>query len=428
MPKILSSTVEADRDRRALQRHAAMTKQQGQSTAIRGGLPAPNMTSLLLHLQRTAGNQAVNSLLRRYTGSTVAIQREEQEDEDDTATDAGGQDGPISTPTDDQSASSAGDGGTTNPRTDDGSGADLSTDDGGNSQAAGGDSTTDSGGDAGDQAVALSGNVEPLDDPDPQLKAGPDRNEPAGLAGSANRQADAPDSVLRIDADLSLGYARQSGGGGHGPRKADSVTQALTVGSSVTKGGVTMGASDFGDEAAEYKADTISWTRDAGASAIKVVGRMFLDIHWDTQSLGKTPIAGAADAAVTAGTWKDVVKDLKPDGTGRPTRDTYWAPDLTAKHEQFHGTDDIGQANLFLPTVQAWLSSQTITVPAGPDPSAAIETKVRDLVEQARQKVKADGWAHYHSGGEDRAYADGKSSYQARVDGVTARAGTAHWA
>jgi hypothetical protein len=122
---------------------------------------------------------------------------------------------------------------------------------------------------------------------------------------------------------------------------------------------------------------------------------------------------------VTKDTWSDVAKDLKPDATGRPARATYWAPDLTEKHEKFHSTDDIGRANLYLPTAQADLNAQAVDAPD--------DAKVQALVEGARAKVKADGWAWYNGGGEDRAYADGKSSYQARADAISARATKEKW-
>jgi hypothetical protein len=41
--------------------------------------------------------------------------------------------------------------------------------------------------------------------------------------------------------------------------------------------------------------------------------------------------------------------------------------------------------------------------------------------------VKADGWAWYGAGGEDRAYADGKGSYQGRVDAISKRATSEGW-
>jgi hypothetical protein len=273
--------------------------------------------------------------------------------------------------------------------------------------------------------VDLQGVVEDLDDPEPESKVGND----TGVAESTGRSIE-----LGVNADLILGSAQRSDPiAGHG-RKHDTVTDGLTVGSTVTRGGVAFGPTDFGDEVAQYKADTISWTRDAGKKTVNIVARMLLDIHWDTQSRGRTPVTSERDAAVTAATWSPIADDLEPDGTGRPTRDTYWAPDLTERHEKFHASDDLAQATLFLPTVKAWLDAQTITMPA---PSGgmfapalavvAINRQVNDLVEQARQRVKADGWAYYHAGGEDRAYADGKDSYQGRVDAIRARAVTEKW-
>jgi hypothetical protein len=269
-----------------------------------------------------------------------------------------------------------------------------------------------------------TGMVEPLEG---ETMNKEDRAVRAAIARTAPRPA-VPDAgtaagqtPLRVRANLHLGTASQRGRGALGRHKGDTVTSTLDFGSSVTQGGVTLAATSFGEEAATYKADNITWTAASGTVDIKA--RIFVDCKWDTQDRGRTDISGPADGDVTKASYPDVVKDLKPDATGRPTRDLYWAKDLTERHEKFHAADDIGQAKRDVPTVKTWMESQSIAAPA-------TDAKVKDLVEKARKKVEDAGWAYYDragGAGENRAYADGKASYQTRVDDVNARAVKEKW-
>lgn len=177
-----------------------------------------------------------------------------------------------------------------------------------------------------------------------------------------------------------------------------------------------MDAKAFGSEAANYSVDSITYK--VGKSAVDVTGRIVLDCNWDTDARGRSDVPSASAAAVTSTTWKDVAGDLEPNAGGVPKRKKYWAPDLTSKHEKYHASDDIGRATLYRPTAEVWLNTQTV------DPAKA---EVAALMDKARGMVKADGWAWYNAGGEDRAYADGKSSYEARTKEVKDRATTEGW-
>jgi hypothetical protein len=219
--------------------------------------------------------------------------------------------------------------------------------------------------------------------------------------------------------------------------KADAVAGHLTVGSQVTKGGASPGGGEFGVEKVKYKVDTTSWTIDTAKKVVDVNTRMFLDIGWGVHSLGRKDVSSENDAAVKKETYSDIVSDLTPDGSGRPTRDKYWCQDLTERHEQFHASDDIQRAQLYTPTAEAWLSTQTLTPPKTRSglfgkirqffDEWGFSRKVKALLETARGNVEADGWAWYGAGGENRAYADGKSSYQARADAVSKRATDEGW-
>jgi hypothetical protein len=228
--------------------------------------------------------------------------------------------------------------------------------------------------------------------------------------------------------------------------KADTVAGTLTVGSNVKKGGASPGGGEFGVEKVKYKVDNAKWTVDTAKKNVDVNARIFLDIGWGVHSLGRTHIAGETDPAVKKESYSDIVSDLTPDGTGRPKRSKYWCQDLTERHEQFHATDDIGRATLYKPTAEAWLSSQTVTPPKKPSsvmdyiwaatPMGAMggiidelvfSAKIRSLLNTVSDNVKADGWAWCGAGGEDRAYADGKGSYQGRVDAISKRATSEGW-
>jgi hypothetical protein len=204
------------------------------------------------------------------------------------------------------------------------------------------------------------------------------------------------------------------------PPKGDAVASTLNFGSKVKKGGATPGGGEFGVEKVKYKVDSLKFTHDAATSTVNAEARVFLDIGWGVHSLGRTNIPSENVKAVKKSTWQAIRDDLKPDGTGRPTRDKYWAKDLTERHEQFHATDDIQRAQAYVPTAQTWLDTQTVR-------AKHIKKDLKKHLETVRSNVEADGWAWYGTGGEDRAYADGKAEYQARVDAVEARATKEGW-
>lgn len=197
--------------------------------------------------------------------------------------------------------------------------------------------------------------------------------------------------------------------------KADFVSSGLTVGSKITQGSTFKEGDTFGEENAAYRIESPKVKVEGGKAVIS--GQVFLDIDWQVRSLGNTNISGPADPAVTAATWSEIMSDLTPDATGRPKRDKYWAKDLTERHEKFHASDDIDRATTYLPTANAWLNGQTVT---DVNNKGVTNREVFALLDQVRQMVKSDGWDHYNHGGEDRAYADGKASYEQRVGQVGA--------
>src|SRR6185436_11765170 len=188
-------------------------------------------------------------------------------------------------------------------------------------------------------------------------------------------------------------------------------------------GSVSAGA--FGEEHVKYKIDNVSWGKlPTVVPTAYVAARIFLDIDWGIAAHGHTNISSENDPVVTKDTYAAIAADLTTDATGRPTRATYWCQDITEKHEKFHATDDIGRATLYLPTAQSFINGKTITNPSDP---VASQVEVSAMLETMRANVQADGWAWYGGGGENRAYADGKATYDARVAAINAKATTAGW-
>jgi hypothetical protein len=282
------------------------------------------------------------------------------------------------------------------------------------------------------EGEVVSGTIEPLEGEEITTR-GCDAH---GHTSTESRPAVAPQEPqgaaggLHVRAHLSFeGRAhRETGLDG----KADAVASHLSLGNKVTEGGASPGGGEFGVEKVKYKIDSTTWTADTGKKIVDVSSRVFLDIGWGVHALGRTNVTGAADAAVTKATWSDIVTDLTPSATGRPPRAKYWCQDLTEKHEKFHASDDIGRTALYRPTAEAWLNTQSVSVGTGSGISGAFEKvrttmEISSLLEKARSNVEADGWAWYGAGGEDRAYADGKSSYQARADAISKRATDEKW-
>jgi hypothetical protein len=158
------------------------------------------------------------------------------------------------------------------------------------------------------------------------------------------------------------------------------------------------------------------------------VGAYAYNVHSGTcPPAGYTGINAAADAAVTATTYCSIMADLTPNSTGRPTRSAYWSPNITARHEAFHVTEWTS----FLR--QAWPGFET-TVEAMRVPFNCTVTSTTQAVTTQQSAIDAalltlwsttDGLMR--TGAEDRAYADGKASYDALVAAICARARSAGW-
>jgi len=204
--------------------------------------------------------------------------------------------------------------------------------------------------------------------------------------------------------------------------RSDSVASLLDFASNVSQGGVTLPDKAFGVEVVTFSVDNLAYVTAGGV--VNLSARVNVDCKWDTTPRGRTDVSGPYDAAVTKEKFPKIVSDLTPRADGRATREKYWAKDLTERHEKFHATDDIQRARLFLSTAKAFLDAKTVT--SGP----SLEVQLRHILSEVRNNIAADSNTYYTSvgiGGEGRAYADGKASYQERADGVKARAVAENW-
>jgi uncharacterized Zn-binding protein involved in type VI secretion len=143
---------------------------------------------------------------------------------------------------------------------------------------------------------------------------------------------------------------------------------------------------------------------------------------------GYTDITAAADAAVTAATYCAIMADLTPDGTGRPTRASYWSSPITRRHENFHVTEWRDALNGRWPTFQNAVETLTTAIgPAARTPAQALAAQQATINAQFATLITnaASDWV---GAGEDPAYADGKVPYETLVAAICTRAKTAGWA
>jgi hypothetical protein len=155
-----------------------------------------------------------------------------------------------------------------------------------------------------------------------------------------------------------------------------------------------------------------------------------LDVPVGVNAGGRTDVPGANHAVVTADTWETIATDLAPAGgaPNRSPRATYWAEDLTWRHESFH----FDEFNTFL---KASFRSFETTIEGGGYREACREGDTsEDAVARKSADLKARLLAAWNQakrnmspGMEDRAYDDGVAEYQARADAVRARAVDEGW-
>lgn len=139
-------------------------------------------------------------------------------------------------------------------------------------------------------------------------------------------------------------------------------------------------------------------------------------------------ISGANDADVKEATYCAIITDLTPDVTGRAPRQTYYSSALTIRHENFHVTEwktAFGARFLtFETSAEALTTAVSKTVETPSKALAILQPQIDSMFDTAFNGAKQD-WI---GTGENPAYGDGKSSYQALADSICTQAKLKTWA
>lgn len=194
------------------------------------------------------------------------------------------------------------------------------------------------------------------------------------------------------------------------------VVATLRFEPTITEGGVDVSPPGCGITTTRVHVSGIRWV-DTGA-VVRIEGGLVVHARWAIDGGGRTDVPGPDATVVGPATWQEIVADLEPGPAGIPRRLRYWASDLSARHELFHADEDLDAARHGLRAAHDWLRRQSV------DPS---DRGVLDLLTGVQRLVKDAIEANYRRGGEERAFAAGRSLYQARADAVRARARTEGW-
>ena len=135
---------------------------------------------------------------------------------------------------------------------------------------------------------------------------------------------------------------------------------------------------------------------------------------------------GAADPAVTAANYCQVIRDLTPNlasDCGRPPRTQFWSRAFTQIHEDFHVTDF--RDNYLRPKIQElenYIKDAARCTDCKSDKTAELTTKMEVLYSEAFNDLVTGG---LH---ECRAFGDGVALYNGSIAAIRARANTQSWA
>jgi len=200
---------------------------------------------------------------------------------------------------------------------------------------------------------------------------------------------------------------------------ADSVSATFAYAATTTRGGVTLGASEFGQTTGSLKHfSNVAIT--PGAGKFSVTADLKQTVNWDTRATvgpnNQVDLTGENDADLTNANYATAASDLTPDVSdlkGRPPRTKFWAKDLTEQHEKYHVKDfvDIGKSSAT--DAETWLATQ----------NAAKKEDVPPLLDTAWSDKIFKPWDKFTDppAVEERAYDDGVASYKARADAIKAK-------
>jgi hypothetical protein len=197
----------------------------------------------------------------------------------------------------------------------------------------------------------------------------------------------------------------------------DSIAPTITFAGGITRGGVDLSGTEFGSTSST---PTLAGIRIAQASGVFTVTATYrLATRWDAYSgtgrSGQVDIPDENAAALTAANYGTAASDLTPnlsDLGGRPPRTSFWAQDLTERHEQVHARDHQRTGREGLTRALVWLRTQTAST------AADVQTLLTELQNRIVAYLIANGAG---SVGEVHAYGDGAALYQRRAAAIQAK-------
>jgi hypothetical protein len=127
---------------------------------------------------------------------------------------------------------------------------------------------------------------------------------------------------------------------------------------------------------------------------------------------GKADITGAEDPQIYEGNYCDIIQDLTPDATGRPTRDKYWSSAITTQHENFHVEEWRTALAAHWPEFENAVNGLNAPFSCMANSSAAAAASVIRTLDTVLATVLLKANQDWENVGEAPAYADGKASYQ----------------
>ena len=266
---------------------------------------------------------------------------------------------------------------------------------------------------------AAGGSKTVHDEPSENASAAAEAQQAAPSQEQAAPEAEASPPVERDENSLYIAQMGGAPGTKNTSGAADSVGATFAYTPTVTPGGATLSATDFGATQGSLKHfSNVSIT--AGAGTFTVTADLKQTVVWDTRATkgpsNQVDIASETDAALTSVNYPQAVKDLTPDVTdlkGRPPRSKFWAKDLTVVHEKYHVKDFVDIAKTGATGAQTWLASQ----------NAAKKEDVPALLDTAWKEKIFKVWDKFTDppAVEERAYDDGVASYKARADAIKAK-------
>jgi hypothetical protein len=257
------------------------------------------------------------------------------------------------------------------------------------------------------------------DAPAEQTSAQPEPQRASSGLEPPSPEAETSSPVERDNNTLYIAQMGGPTGTKETTQTADAVSATFAYSGAPTRGGVTLGAGDFGLTKGHVNPFS-NVVITAGAGKFTVTADLKQTVNWDTRATtgpdGQVNIMSETDAALTSANYAQAAADLTPNMTdlkGRPPRTKFWSKDLTEKHETFHADERVDFVKTAAPTAQTWLATQ----------NAAKKEDVPALLDTAWNDKIFKPWDKFTDppGVEERAYTDGAPSYKARADAIKAK-------